>query len=68
MMEEVEQQRTAALAEAMHLRAKALWGEETAESLRQQLGEVAWRLVELGRTVPGQDVEPGFYLIQAVGQ
>ena len=42
-------------------RAKALWGEERAAAISAALQQAARQLQEVDRTLPGRDVEPGFY-------
>ncbi len=42
-------------------RAKALWGEERAAAISAALQQTARQLQEVDQTLPGRDVEPGFY-------
>ena len=46
---------------ALAERARALWGIERAEELRESLETTASQLEEVGRVLPKPDVEPGFY-------
>ena len=41
--------------------AKVLWGEERAAALTASLEQTAQQLVDVSRTLPGSEVEPGFY-------
>ena len=42
-------------------RAKALWGEGRAAAISAALQQAARQLQEVDQTLPGRDVEPGFY-------
>ena len=42
-------------------RAKALWGEDRAGTMKPELEQTARNLQEIGRETPSRDMEPGFY-------
>ena len=42
-------------------RAKALWGEERAAAISAALQQAARQFQEVDQSLPGRNVEPGFY-------